>query len=454
MARRAGRPVRRLRCGERHVSDARLLEAAREIVRIAAGVAPSGVSIRLWNGETIPLGPEADGSVAIALNSPLALARLIRRPRLATVVELVATGDLDILGGTLLDLAARRGAARIKGAWQRLPKRRLLAAAWPFLTLRGEAARSHAYRGAQVRRAEQGRDDSALVRFHYDLSNAFYALFLDSRMQYSCAYFPSWEAGLEEAQQAKLEMICRKLRLAPGEKLLDIGCGWGGLICHAAANHGVVAHGVTLSERQFEGAKARIAAMGLAGRVTVALKDWRALLPEHAGRFDKIASVGMFEHVGLANAPTYFAGVRELLRPRGIYLHHAITRPAKRDERTFRRRNPEYQALVDYVFPGGELDHIGNTVASLERSGFEVHDVEGWREHYARTTRLWTERLAARRAEAEAEVGAARVRLWLLYLAGVSLAFERGTALIFQTVATRRARGPSGLPPTRADLYR
>jgi cyclopropane-fatty-acyl-phospholipid synthase len=436
------------------MSDARLLEAAREIARIAAELSPSAVSLRLWNGETIPLGPEADGTVAVAVNSPVALARLLRRPRIRTVVELIASGDLDIEGGTLLDLAARRGSARTKGVWKRLPKRRVLAAAWPFLTLRGVAARSHAYAGAQTERAEQGRDDSALVRFHYDLSNAFYALFLDPRMQYSCGYFPRWEAGLEEAQEAKLEMICRKLRLAPGERLLDIGCGWGGLVCHAAANHGVEAHGVTLSEKQFEGAKARIAAMGLEGRVTVELKDWRALAADHAGRFDKISSVGMFEHVGLANAPAYFAGVRELLRPRGIYLHHAITRPAKKDERTFRRKNPEYQAIVDYVFPGGELDHIGNTVASLERSGFEVHDVEGWREHYARTTRLWTERLAARRSEAEAEVGAARVRLWLLYLAGVSLAFERGTALIFQTVATRRARGPSGLPPTRGDLYR
>jgi cyclopropane-fatty-acyl-phospholipid synthase len=292
------------------------------------------------------------------------------------------------------------------------------------------------------------------VRFHYDLSNAFYGLFLDPRMQYSCGYFPTWDASLEAAQEAKLEMICRKLRLAPGERLLDIGCGWGGLVCHAAAHHGVRAHGVTLSEKQFEGAQARIAAMGLAGRVTVELKDWRALSPEHEGGFDKISSIGMFEHVGLANAPAYFAGVRALLRPRGIYLHHAITRPAKKDDRSFRRKNPEYQAIVDYVFPGGELDHIGNTVASLERSGFEVHDVEAWREHYARTTRLWTERLAARREEAAAEVGEARVRLWLLYLAGVSLAFSRGTALIFQTVATKRARGPSGLPPTRGDLYR
>jgi cyclopropane-fatty-acyl-phospholipid synthase len=436
------------------VNEARLLAAAREIARLAAEMAPSALSLRLWNGETLPLGPAADGTVAIAVNTPIALTRLLRRPTIRTVVELIAAGDLDIIGGTLLDLAERRGSARTKSLWTRLPKRRLIAAALPFLLLRTGAVRSHAYGGVQAAHAGKGRDDSALVRFHYDLSNEFYGLFLDPNMQYSCGYFPTWEAGLEEAQAAKLEMVCRKLRLAPGERFLDIGCGWGGLVCHAAAHHGVIAHGVTLSEKQFEGAQARIAAMGLEGRVTVELKDWRALAPDHQGAFDKISSIGMFEHVGLANAPAYFAGVRALLRPRGIYLHHAITRPAKRDDRSFRRRNPEYQAIIDYVFPGGELDHIGNTVASLERSGFEVHDVETWREHYARTTRLWTERLAARREEAVAEVGEARVRLWLLYLAGVSLAFSRGTALIFQTVATKRARGPSGLPPTRADLYR
>jgi cyclopropane-fatty-acyl-phospholipid synthase len=436
------------------LNEARLLAAAREIAAMAAEASPSALSLRLWNGEAIPLGPEADGRVAIAVNTPVALTRLLRRPRLDTVIELVAEGAIDIAGGTLLDLADRRGSARSKGLWKRLPKRRLLAAALPFLLLRTGARGTHAYAGAQPGRKEQGRDDGALVRFHYDLSNAFYGLFLDPQMQYSCGYFPTWEASLEEAQAAKLEMICRKLRLAPGQRLLDIGCGWGGLVCHAALHHGAVAHGVTLSERQFEGARARIAAMGLEGRVTVELKDWRALLPERAEGFDRISSIGMFEHVGLANAPAYFAGVRALLRPGGVYLHHAITRPAKRTDRAFRRKNPEYQAIVDYVFPGGELDHIGSTVASLERSGFEVHDVEGWREHYARTTRLWTERLAARRDEAVAEVGEARVRLWLLYLAGVSLAFTRGTALIFQTVATRRARGPSGLPPTRADLYR
>jgi cyclopropane-fatty-acyl-phospholipid synthase len=162
----------------------------------------------------------------------------------------------------------------------------------------------------------------------------------------------------------------------------------------------------------------------------------------------------MFEHVGVDDRDVYFTRMRDLLRPRGIMLHHAITRPAKRTEREFRRKRPEFAALVSYVFPGGDLDHIGNTVATIERNGFEVHDVEGWREHYARTTRLWTERLYAHSTEAEAEIGPGRLSLWLLYLAGCSLAFERAGVNIFQTVATRRARGPSGLPPTRADLYR
>jgi cyclopropane-fatty-acyl-phospholipid synthase len=178
----------------------------------------------------------------------------------------------------------------------------------------------------------------------------------------------------------------------------------------------------------------------LRDRVFVELKDFR----EVRGEYDKIASVGMFEHVGLANRPAYFTKMRDLVRPRGLLLHHAITRPAKRTEAAFRRKRPEYAAIVAYVFPGSELDHVGGTVQALERHGFEVHDVEGWREHYARTTRLWCERLFGRREEAEAEVGAAKTRLWLLYLAGVSLGFERGTIGIFQTLASKRAGARAG----------
>jgi cyclopropane-fatty-acyl-phospholipid synthase len=428
----------------------RIAASARDLVALVAEAAPSSLAVRLWTGETLPLGPEADGAVGVAINDPAALVRLVRRPRLATLIELIASGAVELYGGTLLDIEARRGRAA-RGAWRLLPKGKLVRALWPLLVARGAAATPHhAYAGPAKARVEDGRDDAALVRFHYDLSNEFYALFLDPEMQYSCAYFPDWDAPLEVAQRAKLEMTCRRLRLAPGERFLDIGCGWGGLICHAAQTHGVRAHGVTLSAEQFAFVQGKIARLGLSDRVTVALQDYR----EVTGEWDKIASVGMFEHVGLANHATYFRKMRELLRPRGLLLNHAITRPAKKDERTFRRKRAEYAALTRYIFPGGELDHIGRTLTSLEQAGFEVHDVEGWREHYARTCRLWTERLAARRAEAEAEVGPAKTRLWLLYLAGCALAFERGGALIYQVLASKRARGPSGLPPTRADLYR
>ena len=266
-------------------------------------------------------------------------------------------------------------------------------------------------------------------------------------MVYSCAYFPSWDASLEEAQLAKLDIICRKLRLKQGEKFLDIGCGWGSLIVHAAQNYGVQAHGVTLSQAQFDFARARIAQAGHSDRVTVELKDFREL----TGTYDKIASIGMFEHVGLDNHDAYFAKMSSLLRVRGLLLNHAIVRRARR--KNFRYKPPEYTAMTRYIFPGGELDHIGLSLDNLEMHDFDIHDVEGLREHYAKTCRIWAERLVARRHEAEAMIGEAKTHLWLLYLARCSIGFERGAMAIFQTLASKRAPGASGLPPTRADLY-
>ncbi|HYF56167.1 MAG TPA: cyclopropane-fatty-acyl-phospholipid synthase family protein [Salinarimonas sp.] len=428
----------------------RLAAAARRLLAHVGERLEADLAIRLWTGETIPLRPGARDDVVIAIETPAAVTRLLRRPRLSTLVDLMAAGDVAIRGGTLLDLAARRGDMKAKGLLKRLDKRLVATSLWPFLVARAaELPSRHAYAGVQAERDEAGRDNKALVQFHYDLSNAFYALFLDPEMVYSCAYFPTWEASLEEAQVAKLDMICRKLRLKPGERFLDIGCGWGWLVCHAARAYGVTAHGVTLSQAQFDFAQEKIRRLGLQDRVTIELKDYRAL----EGTFDKIASIGMFEHVGRANHATYFAQMRALLRPRGLLLNHAISRPGKRSERAFRRKRPEYQAIVDYIFPGSELDHIGSSVATMERGGFEIHDVEGWREHYALTTRRWCERLYANREAAEREVGPEKVRLWLLYLAGVSLGFERGTIGIYQTLGSARARGASGLPPTRGDLY-
>lgn len=408
------------------------------------------LALKLWDGVPLPLGPRWSGDLAMEIHSPGALTRLLRSPRLQTLVELIVEDLVSIEGGTLLDLAARRQARGTKRLWKKLSKVKLARALLPFLFSNPAATSSLAYEGKAPREYEKGRDDKALVQFHYDLSNAFYRLFLDEEMVYSCAYFPDWDASLDVAQKAKLEHICRKLRLQPGERFLDIGCGWGGLVCHAAQHHGVQAHGVTLSQAQFDFAQAKIARLGLQDRVTIELRDFREL----TGTFDKIASVGMFEHVGLANRDTYFQHIKSLLRERGLYLHHAITSPMKRTERQFRRNSPEFKVLTRYIFPGGELDHIGGTVTALERNGFEVHDSENLREHYGRTCRLWTERLYANREEAAKQVGPAKVRLWLLYLAGVTLSFDRDTSRIFQTLASKRSRGPSGLPPTRGDIYR
>jgi cyclopropane-fatty-acyl-phospholipid synthase len=428
----------------------RQLVSAKRLLAHRAELLQADLSVRLWNGDLVPLGPNAAASPAIAIRSPRAITRLVRRPALSTLIELLAAGEMDLEGGTLLDIAARRGSMRTKGVFKRLDKRLALSSLWPFVF--GAAARhgQNEFAGPVAAADSAGRDNKALIQFHYDLSNAFYALFLDPEMQYSCAYYPRWDASLEEAQLAKLDMICRKLRLAPGDRFLDIGCGWGGLVCHAARNYGVSAHGVTLSEAQLAFAREKIARLGLQDRVTVELKDYR----EIDGQFDKIASIGMFEHVGIDNHAAYFSKMHALLRPQGLLLNHAIARHAKRDLKRFRRQRPEYAAITRYIFPGAELDHIGLSLTNLEHHGFEIHDVEGWREHYARTCRLWCERLAANRAAAEREVGAAKTRLWLLYLAGCSLGFERNTLGIFQTLASKRTRGTAGLPPTRADLYR
>ncbi len=429
--------------------DDRRIAALRRFAGHVAQVAPLDLSVGLWDGTVLPLSPKADGSLVLSIATPAALTRLVRRPRLPTVVELIAEGAVDLKGGTLLDLAAAAGSGSTRGLAKRLDKGLALRAFLPFLFGPGGGGKGHAYAGAQAAKHGQGRDDKAQVQFHYDVSNAFYTLFLDPEMVYSCAYFPDWDADLATAQKAKLDMSCRKLRLKPGERMLDIGCGWGGLVCHAAQHYGVQAHGVTLSQAQFDFATEKVKRLGLQDRVTIELRDFREL----SGEFDKIASVGMFEHVGLDNRDGYFRHIRSLLKPRGIYLHHAIARPMKATEKKFRKANPEFRTLVNYIFPGGELDHIGGTTDAMERNGFEIHDTEGWREHYGRTCRLWTERLYANREAAYAEAGEARTKIWLMYLAGCALAFERGTVGIFQTVATKRARGASGLPPTRGDLY-
>ena len=321
----------------------------------------------------------------------------------------------------------------------------------PFLLARTEeAADDQGFAGDIIGKKRKTADNKDYIQFHYDLSDEFYALFLDPEMVYSCAYFTDWTNGIAQAQADKLEMICRKLRLKSGERFLDIGCGWGGLICHAAEAYGVTAHGITLSENQLAFARAKVKRLGLQDRVTVELMDYSAM----SGRFDKIASIGMYEHIGLKNIPGYMQKMRSLLSDDGLFLNHAIARRAPKESWFKRGLRPEQRAIAKYIFPGGELDDIGHSLVAMERAGFEVQDVEAWRTHYARTCKLWCERLTVERARAIDFVGEEKYRIWVAYLAGVSLAFSRGTLRIFQTLVSKSPKRPPALPPTRADLYR
>jgi cyclopropane-fatty-acyl-phospholipid synthase len=432
-----------LSAATRLASLKKLLTHARERLGVDVGFI-------LWDGSRIPEGLEG-GALTLQIADEGAIAALVRRPKLDTLLNLWVTGRIDLRNGTLFDVVARRPKVRTSEFLRVLEKRLAFAVAtqflfvprggpWPLERLRARPAAADGSEGAN-------RDN---VQYHYDVSNEFYALFLDPDLVYSCAYFADWEDDLAQAQRNKLDMTCRRLRLNPGETLLDIGCGWGALICHAAQHYGVRAHGLTLAQKQYDYALRKIVRLGLQDRVTIELRDYAQL----DGGFDKIASIGMFEHVGIDNHPTYFQAIGRLLKPDGLYLHHAIARPAKRDDRTFRRQRPEAALMTRYIFPGSEVDHLGMTISNLNRFGFEVHDVEGWREHYARTCRLWHDRLLANKSAAEAEVGRDKCRLWLAYLAGMAIAFERNTVGIYQTLVSKRKRGPSGLPPTRADLYR
>lgn len=431
--------------------DGRRLDALRRLLTHLNERILSDIGFVLWDGSTVPadLAPDA---LAFVIADEGAVAAMIRRPSLDTFLNLWVTSRFDLRNGTFFDLVARQPQARTRTLMKYLDKRLVFATAAKFLFV----PRGGPWPLEAVRKAGSGGGEATNkknIHYHYDLSNRFYELFLDPEMVYSCAYFADWNNDLATAQADKLDMICRKLRLQPGERLLDIGCGWGALVCHAARHYGVRAHGVTLAEEQFAYAKEKVARLGLEDKVTLELRDYARL----EGRFDKIASIGMFEHVGIANHPTYFRTIHRLLRPGGLYLHHSIALRANAYERFRRGRGRDRAAAMAigrYIFPGGELDHLGMSVGNLEQGGFEVHDVETWREHYARTTRLWHNRLSANRQAAEGEVGREKTRLWIAYLAVVSIAFTHGTVGIFQTVASKRARGPSGLPPTRADLYR
>jgi cyclopropane-fatty-acyl-phospholipid synthase len=425
--------------------DAGNSRAAKVVAEVIQVIGPR-FGVTLWDGSTI--GP-ADG-VRLKVNDAAALGALARKPDISTVVELWASGIVDVEGGTLFDLVEVRPEGRLKDRLKALPKWRLLAMMPGLLLSRPPADAGLAGRNWSV----SGSDKDAITH-HYDVSNDFYRLFLDERMVYTCGYFETPDATLDAAQRAKLDLVCRKLRLKPGERLLDIGCGWGAMLIHAAEHYGVTGVGVSLSEAQTALARERIAAKGLSDRITIHVMSYAELgqALNLDGTFDKVSSIGMFEAVGIKNYDTYFSSVQRFLKPGGLYLHHAITRRMKRTKSAFARKSAEHRALVKYIFPGGELDHLGMTIGNLEGHGFEVHDAENLRVHYGKTCRIWAERLGVRMEEAAALVGAPRARIWLLYLTGCALAFERGTVQINQTLASKRKRGLEPVPLTRADLY-
>ncbi len=295
--------------------------------------------------------------------------------------------------------------------------------------------------------ARARRRDAEAIAHHYDVSNDFYALFLDPRMVYTCAYYRDADASLEQAQVDKLDLVCRKLRLAAGERLLDIGCGWGSLALWAARHYGVRAHGVTLSRAQADWAADRIHREGLADRCLVEYRDYRDL-PDDA-RYDKVAAVGVIEHVGILNYPAFFARVRAMLADGGLYLNHGIVHEF---HWTY---TSQTEFLYRHVFPNGDLAGLTETLREMERARFEILDVEGLRLHYARTCRQWVERLRARADEARALVGERVYRTWLLYLTCSAVAFEAGSIGLYQVLLRKhgdRAGGPA--PRTREALYR
>jgi len=295
----------------------------------------------------------------------------------------------------------------------------------------------------------QRRGNRPNIQYHYDVSNVFYSLWLDQRMVYSCAYFRTEADTLDQAQAQKLDHICRKLMLKPGEDFLDIGCGWGGLIIWAAQNYGVRATGITLSTNQFDYASARILELGLADRVKVELLDYLDLPATHL--YDKIASIGMFEHVGIRHFPRYFGKIYRILKPGGLVLNHGIT-----------LNQVHVQSLgsgisdfvEEYVFPGGQLAHASTVIEAMAADGLELIDAEPLREHYARTLWHWVDRLERNSEAARREAGEEKFRTWRIYLAGSAHAFDRGWLSILQLLAGKPfADGRLPHPLTRDYMY-
>ncbi len=380
------------------------------------------VAVVLPDGARIALSPSPEVDVTARSYSGL---RALASPAMGRLARAYVHGDVDFTGS----------ARRILG----------IAESMVGDVAHGTASareRLHAF-------THRLRGNKANIQHHYDVSNAFYRMWLDSRMVYSCAYFRLAEDSLDVAQAQKLDHICRKLRLAPGERFLDIGCGWGALILWAAKNYGVTAHGITLSQNQHDHVKREIDAQGLSGRVRVELRDYLDL-PD-AETYDKIASVGMFEHVGPRNFDRYFGKIARVLMPGGLVLNHGITHN-QLGAHSLGSGIGDF--VEEYVFPGGELAHIAQVLKGVAAQGLEAIDAEALREHYAKTLWHWVERLEANAQAARAEIGEEKYRVWRIYMAGSAHAFDRGWLSLWQILAGKPlADGRLPHPLTRDYMY-